>query len=282
MSEVQVVEPTEVLVPLGVQDAERLDKRIRLMAQTTRENFEKVGRLLDEAKQGRVHEALGFKSWTAYVADALGGQLQLSGEARQAMVQVLAGEGMSVRAIATATGVSKSTVDRDLAQVSHGGTPDVAGAPDSAVPQRDTSDVVEALADGDAALADELTDALKNAKPSTVTGVDGKTYTKQKRKPKPKKEPEPEPVVEPTPEPEPVSTRKVQIPTAYRESIKILSTVACGMRDLVDDPRWSKACARFNDNDRAELDGNIAVLTTLRAAMEDSQSGAPTMEEKTA
>lgn len=284
MSEVQVVEPVEVLVPLGVQDAERLDRRIRLMAQTTRENFEKVGRLLDEAKQGRVHEALGFKSWTAYVADALGGQLQLSGEARQAMVQVLAGEGMSVRAIATATGVSKSTVDRDLAQVSHDGTPDVSAAPDSGVPQRDTSNVVNVLADGDAALANDLTDALKDAG-YAVTGVDGKTYTKPKRKPKPKKEPEPEPVVEPEPEPEPVSTRKVQIPTAYRESIKTLSTVACSMRDLVDDPRWSKARDRFTDKDRAELDGSLAVLHTLRDAMdaqhEDTATNT-TSEEQTA
>ena len=57
----------------------------------------------------------------------------------------------------------------------------------------------------------------------------------KKRKPKPKKEPEPEPVVEQASEPEPVSIRKVQIPTAYRESIKTLSTLACSMRDLVED-----------------------------------------------
>ncbi|WP_133167820.1 helix-turn-helix domain-containing protein [Mycolicibacterium austroafricanum] len=281
MSEVQVVEPTEVLVPLSEQDATRLDKRLRLMAGTARENFEKVGRLLDEAKRGQVHEVLGFKSWTAYVADAVGGQLQLSGDSRQAMVQMLAGEGMSVRAIATATGVSKSTVDRDLAQVSQSGTPGGPDASESGVPQRDTSDVVDELADGDDALADELTKALNDTGPATVTGIDGKTYTKPKRKPKPKKEPEPEPA----PEPEPVSTRKVQIPTAYRESIKALSTVACSMRDLVDDPRWSRALGRFTDKDRAELDGNIAVLQTLRAAMGELHEVTPmdtTPEEKTA
>jgi DNA-binding NarL/FixJ family response regulator len=101
-------------------EAERLDKRIRLMAQTTRDNFEKVGRLLDDAKRGQVHEILGFKSWTAYVADTVGGQIQLSSDARAAMVQMLAGEGMSVRAIAAATGVSKSTVSNDLNQVPPG------------------------------------------------------------------------------------------------------------------------------------------------------------------
>jgi len=114
VSELRVVEPDEVLVPLSPVDAERLDKRIRLMAQTTRDNFEKVARLLDDAKRGQVHEVLGFKSWTAYVADAVGGQIQLSGDARAAMVQMLAGDGMSVRAIAAATGVSKSTVSNDL------------------------------------------------------------------------------------------------------------------------------------------------------------------------
>jgi hypothetical protein len=68
---------------LDAAAANRLDQRVQLMAQTARENFEKLGRLLDEAKAGRVHETLGFPSWTAYVADRLGGTLQLSGEARR-------------------------------------------------------------------------------------------------------------------------------------------------------------------------------------------------------
>lgn len=281
MSEVQVVEPTEVLVPLDRAGAEKLTGRIQRLAKQAGDQLVQVGKLLDEAKARRAHEALGLPSWTVYVAETLGGQLQLSGEARQAMVAMMAGEGMSVRAIATATGVSKSTVDRDLAQVSHDGTPRGSDASESGVPQRDTSEVVDALADGDDALADELTKALDDTAPATVTGIDGKTYTKPKRKPKPKKEPEPEPI----PEPEPVSTRKVQIPTAYRESIKVLSTVAVSMRDLVDDPRWSKALGRFTDKDRAELDGNIAVLQTLRAAMGELHEVTPmdtTPEEKTA
>lgn len=235
MSEVQVVEQVEVLVPLKVEDAERLDRRIRLMAQTTRDNFEKVGRLLDEAKRGQVHEALGFKSWTAYVADALGGQIQLSGEARQAMVQVLAGEGMSVRAIAAATGASKSTVDRDLAQVSQDGTPDLVPPSESAVPDRDTS-----------------------------TGLDGKTYTKPKRKPRPTPEPKPDAATEPE-----KAARKVQIPTAFRAEAKMLGLTINLMASLAGDERWDKAKARFNHNDRVTLDAHIATLQQIRAAMGD-------------
>ena len=122
MSELQVVEQVEVLVPLSQIDAQRLDGRIRRLAESARGQLVKVAELVEEARRGRVHETLGFKSWTAYLADALGGQLQLQGESRREVVQFLAGEGMSVRAIATATGVSKSTVDRDVVQLSHNGT----------------------------------------------------------------------------------------------------------------------------------------------------------------
>ncbi len=270
MSELQVVEH-EVLVPLNVQDAERLDRRIRLMAQTTRENFEKVGRLLDEAKNGRVHEALGFKSWTAYVADALGGQLQLTGEARQAMVQVLAGEGMSVRAIATATGVSKSTVDRDIAQVSQNGTDADEGVPDSTVPQRDSSDPD----------ATDATPAVPEEKVST--GLDGKTRRHKPRKPRVAKEPEPTPEPEPVVEPEPANTRKVQIPTALRAEVKMIGLTAGLLGSLTADPRWSKACDRFTDEDRTTFDTHIAALQAVRSAMDETGTATPDApEEKTA
>lgn len=258
MSELQVVEP-EVLVPLSTQDAERLDKRIRLMAQTTRENFEKVGRLLDEAKQGRLHEALGFKSWTAYVADALGGQLQLSGEARQAMVQVLAGEGMSVRAIATATGVSKSTVDRDLNQLSQTGTVQDGDVPDSTVPQRDSS--------GSGPVEEKVS-----------TGLDGKVRRHKPRGRRVKKEPE-QPAVDHV---EPVTARKVQIPTALRAEVKLIGLAADLLGSLTADPRWEKARDRFNEQDRATLDTHIDSLRAVRAAMEYQNVTETNLEEKTA
>lgn len=255
MSEVQVVEEhPDVVVPLGREEAERLDKRIRLMAGQFVADWVKFQGLVDDARRGQVHLTLGYPSWTAYVAEVGRDLLALptaNAEVRHEVLEWLSSTGMSLRAIAQVAGLSKSTVGRELSGVPNG-TADA------------TSDVVEALADGDAALADELTDALKDAGPATVTGMDGKTYTKPKCKPAPTPEAEPEP------EPEPVSTRKVQIPTFYRESIKTLSTIACSMRDLVDDPRWSKARDRFTDKDRAELDGNIAVLQTLRAAMDSA------------
>jgi hypothetical protein len=96
----------EVVEPLAVDAATRLDKRIRLMASTVRENLTKIATLVEEAKAGEIHVALGFSSWTAYLADALGSQIELSTESRRSVVELLAGEGMSNRAIATAVGVT--------------------------------------------------------------------------------------------------------------------------------------------------------------------------------
>jgi hypothetical protein len=175
MSELQVVEHADVLVPLDEGKAKILDGRIRRLAKQAKEQLVQVRRLLDEAKAGRVHETLGYPSWTAYVADALGGQLQLSGEARQAMVHLMAGEGMSVRAIASATGASKSTVAHDLDPVSHNGTP-TNGTANSEASQTGTPEP-------DADMSHNGTpDTGEPPEPATVTGLDGKTYAKPKPK----------------------------------------------------------------------------------------------------
>ncbi len=103
----------EVVETLDVAAATRLDKRIRLMASTVRENLTKIATLVEEAKAGEIHVALGFASWTAYLADALGGQIELGTDSRRSVVELLAGEGMSNRAIATAVGVTEGTVRND-------------------------------------------------------------------------------------------------------------------------------------------------------------------------
>jgi hypothetical protein len=49
------------------------------MADTARHNFETLAALVTKAKEGRIAETLGFPSWTAYLADALGGTIQIGG-----------------------------------------------------------------------------------------------------------------------------------------------------------------------------------------------------------
>ncbi|MBV5244454.1 hypothetical protein KUF57_13015 [Mycolicibacterium sp. PAM1] len=148
-------DPEVLPAPLAEADAKRLDKGIRLMATATRDNFAKLAELVDKAKHGQVHKVLGFASWTAYLADALGGQLELSSDVRREVVALMAGEGMSERAIAAAVGVSQPTVHRDIGQVIHAESPDDADADDA-----------------------EDADYGDHAPP--VTGMDGKTYAKRK------------------------------------------------------------------------------------------------------
>lgn len=93
----------------------RLDQRIRLVAGSVWENFVKLADLVHEAKTGKVHTALGFPSWTAYLADALGEQpLLLDRDHRRELVGFLSSEGMSTRAIAAVAGTSQRTVVREL------------------------------------------------------------------------------------------------------------------------------------------------------------------------
>jgi hypothetical protein len=67
----------EVVDPICSADAERLDKRIRLLVQTIADNRTKLYELVGRAKHGEIHKALGYLSWTADVADIFTVQVRL-------------------------------------------------------------------------------------------------------------------------------------------------------------------------------------------------------------
>jgi hypothetical protein len=163
MSSPELVIDAEIVAPLDLAAAKRLDSRIRRMAEATAGNLVTLADLIAEAKQGQIHLALGFRSWTAYLADALGKlQMVLTAESRRELVGRLADEGMSERAISTAVGVSQPTVHRDVvasrpAQVIHDESPD-------------------GVDQGSIATS-------KPSQATVVTGVDGKNYRKPSRPP---------------------------------------------------------------------------------------------------
>lgn len=147
---------------LSVDDARRLTERIRLTAHSARESIEKLHQLVDAAKAGNAHLALGYQSWTAYLSEVLGEEpLRLARHQRQELVGYLAGEGMSTRAIAPIVGVSQDTVVKDIAR----GERNLSPEPE---PQEAARSVVAAAF----ARRDEP------AAPAKVTGLDGKSYTK--------------------------------------------------------------------------------------------------------
>jgi hypothetical protein len=126
-----------------IRAAQRRDKRIRLLVGTIADNMEKLYTLVEEAKSDPMHAAaLGFASWTAYVADVFTVTVRLTAGQRRELVSYLSGEGMSQRAIADVTGVGVGTVNRDLAASPvPDGTPDVTGKDNKTYQRRKSTDL---------------------------------------------------------------------------------------------------------------------------------------------
>lgn len=140
----------DLLRVMDAGEARRLTERIRLTATTFAESREKLMALVTEAKDGHAHIALGYGSWTDYLADVLGEEpLRLARDDRRELVTALAAEGMSTRAIAPIVGTSQRQVARDVAP-----EPNVSPAP-RAITGRDgktyTPPVPKAPANVDAA-----------------------------------------------------------------------------------------------------------------------------------
>lgn len=94
--------------------------------------------LIQEAYVSRVWAALGYETWDAYCTAEFGtARLRLPREDRQEVVASLRESGMSLRAIESATGVSRPTVIKDL----------------------------------------RASQVVNSSPPPAVTGTDGKTYT---------------------------------------------------------------------------------------------------------
>lgn len=99
--------------PLSERKAQALDKKIRTAGEKLTNDVNALWELLDQAAAGQIHVALGYPSWTAYVKDAV--VITPSDKVeRKELAKLMAGKGMSQRAIAGALGVSQKTIDRDL------------------------------------------------------------------------------------------------------------------------------------------------------------------------
>lgn len=111
------IQAGELIEPMDANEARRLTERIRIAATNYTDAKAKVLQLVDEAKAGAAHVALGYKSWTAYLSDVLSDEpLRLARDERRELVTRLTDEGMSQRAIAPVVGVSHRTVNQDLAE----------------------------------------------------------------------------------------------------------------------------------------------------------------------
>ena len=122
------------------------EERARDLTDKIRTSLGVAWELVKEAYQSRAWAALGYRSWDQYTAEEFGAnRLRLPREERQEIVGSLRDAGMSVRAIAAATGSSYGTVQGALAG-------DQKRSPE---PEPDDEPTPE---------------------PAPITGTDGKTY----------------------------------------------------------------------------------------------------------
>lgn len=134
------VDLAALLAEISPADARVLTDRIKV-------GVEAIWQLVEQAYVTRAWSALGYSSWDDYCTREFGtSRLRLPREERQEVVASMREVGLSTRAIASATGLSKGTVDRELS-----GAP--FGAP--AAPPARKEPV---------------------SPPTTTTGTDGKTY----------------------------------------------------------------------------------------------------------
>lgn len=114
--------------------------------------------LIVAAYHGRAWIALGYESWDVYCIREFGSsRLRIPREERPDMVCSLRQAGLSIRAIASATGIDKNTVQADLAQVSEIHTPDE--------PPNDVGAATRA--------------GIQTGTPEFVTGTDGRMYPRK-------------------------------------------------------------------------------------------------------
>lgn len=244
---------------MDVASARRLTERIRLNVVAVRDGVEKLQALLEEAKEGNVHVALGYPSWPAYVADVMGDEpLRLSRDDRREIVDYLTGEGMSTRAIGHALGVNNATVKRDRDAGVAFATP---AADQHVYPQnaptavnRSTGEVIDAEAIKDTRPAAVVA-------PKTVTGLDGKAYTDGRKYTRPALTPQPQPAEPATP------PRRRALTDAFFDAVYDLVKKAESVHRLVEDDRFPQNAEKVAAKHRNDLLRTRALIDQVLAQL---------------
>lgn len=217
---------------MTLDEARRVTERIRIQATNFMEARQKLEATVEEAKTGRAWEVLSYSSWTAYLADALGDEpLRLSRDERKDVVTLLAGEGMSTRAIAPIVGVTRQRVSQiqnevasDLPPVTSGNTS--VSAPSATSPESPIA-----------------------ATAAQVTGMDGKTYTRT------------------WPEPTTEKPRRTPLTRTIESALLDLDRRSTTLLNSLEDDRWDGIKNQVASTRASDLDRIIDRLTTVRQSL---------------
>lgn len=177
-------ETGELIATMTPDEAREVTDRIRTALGVTWE-------LVVDAYKRRAWAAMGYPSWDAYTEAEFGGtRLRLPREEREQVVASLRESGMSIRAIASATGHSVNTVAKDL-QVSHSETPadpsEVEQGSASPAPSDEEPGVAppppapDNYKEREVDVLEKLRQAAIDEAAKKITGTDGKSYPDKSR-----------------------------------------------------------------------------------------------------
>lgn len=221
------------VVDLSAFEARRITDQIKA-------GVEAVWHLIEQAYTTRAWSALGYSSWDDYCTREFGtSRLKLPREERTEVVASLRESGLSIRAIASATGLARNTVRGEL---------------------RESDDEVGQL-----------------DPPAPVTGTDGKTYTPKPRPAVPEPVADdrfisqddldalntpPQPPSGHLPEPaEPAKPKRKPLTDSFFEAAYDLHKLTERIERLADDDRFGKNSGQIAQK-------NLGDLTRSRDALE--------------
>lgn len=256
---------------LDGDEARRLDSRIRLLSKAAADNLTKLVDLIAQAKQAELHKALGYPSWTKYLASALAEANIAVGSKRGDIVALLADEGMSNRAIAQAVGVTETTVRRDKIAVVRDEGPSLDDVAEGRQVRHDVAPRSPKLKDRREFFAAERV-------PANVIGLDGKTYRPPvktdadstdsidqlvdsqlaKKKPRPRR----------------------PLASAFNEQIRKMYLVTNSLANIAQDDRFRRHADLLRRRHRADLVRTRDILNVLIAQL-DAELKRPVIEAVT-
>lgn len=170
---------------MSADAARRLTDRIKVAVEAT-------WQLVIEAYESRAWAALGYPTWDDYCTREFGAsRLRLPREERSEVVASLRDAGLSVRAIAAATGIGRDTVHRELAPAAPVRNRTPAPADDDLI-DAELADLAEGL---DEIVARPVT-PVAEVTPTRTTGTDGKSYPRPGTKVTPPTKPRRPPLVD--------------------------------------------------------------------------------------
>ncbi|MEY8013838.1 helix-turn-helix domain-containing protein [Mycobacterium servetii] len=161
----------------------------RVLTDRIKVGVEAVWELVKQAYEQRAWNALGYTSWDDYCTREFGAtRLRLPREERAEVVASLRESGLSIRAIASATGDHYSTISRELGRV--------ANATPGPEPECDGKCATDECVGPEESPSADLDDFAKAneayPQPRQITGIDGKRYEPKPSQPqaqKPRRKP---------------------------------------------------------------------------------------------